>query len=238
MYLLSRADALNNLVLTFSQFVESYSGDYNLEHKYNHFNHLLFDGALPNIPISWSSGMKKASGRVLFVPADFGFHVKPGSLRMEISSLFKSSEERLDGILVHEMIHVWFLGVLNDGRESHGSNFKSKLAEIQRHCSFQIPLKDDITDLELESTVRSSEVGVVLMTKDGEKYGSFFGKTDWMKYRDRLKVANASKPSIHYSYHFGKTNLHRKYKVNNGRSIVYNQLTPTEIVALQALPVA
>jgi len=223
---------------TFAQFVvESWKpADYNLDQKYRHFNHLLFGGALPTIPIKWSASMKKASGRVLYVPETFGYHVKPGSLRMEISSLFQSTEERLDGIMVHEMIHVWFLGVKNDGKESHGPAFKAKLAELQHHCHFTIPLSDDITDLEMSDSVRSSEVGVVVMVKNGEKYGTFFGKTDWLKYRDRLKVMNASKPGAQYTYHFGKTNLHRKYKVNNGRSIVYNGLAAADIATIEALP--
>ena len=127
-------------MLTFRQFSEaafSVGIDYSLEAKYQHFNLLLFGGELPTIPISWSSALKKASGRILFKPMNFGFSVVPGSVRMEISSLFRSSEERLDGIMVHEMIHVYFTAIKNDGRESHGSGFRAKLAHYrQRHGRF------------------------------------------------------------------------------------------------------
>jgi SprT-like family len=214
-------------------------GDYSLENRYEHFNHLLFGGTLPKIPITWTKDLKHASGRVVARATDRWTQTPvPGTIRMEVNALFRSSEERLNGIMVHEMIHVYFFAIKNDGRESHGAGFKAKLAELQPKCDFTIPLTDDVTELEVDSGVRMSDVGVILKTDERGVWGGFIGKTAWQKYEPRI-MANMMRrqvPGISYSFHFGKTNLHRKYKVYNDGTCGFFKLQPKEIETLQALP--
>lgn len=212
---------------------------YNLHEKYKHFNRTLFDGKLPEIPITWSNSMKKASGRVLASYKPSTGNVIQDSIRMEISALFQSSTERLDGILIHEMIHVWFFGVKNDPYAGHGPSFKAKLAEIQRYVPDPIPLTDDITELQLDDGVRKSEIGVILRRRlsDSTVYAAFVGKTDWMRYLKAIIAMNSKNSTDIFTYHFGKTNVHRKYEVNKGRTIRYFAIKEDNVIdALSQLP--
>ena len=237
-------------MLSFQQFIAEGAiaiGDYQLEAKYQHFNHLLFNGELPKIPITWSKSLGNISGIVRAQGRNFGFNVVQGTIRMEISSLFKSSEERLDGIMLHEMIHVYFFAIKDDGRESHGAGFKAKLAELQAKCDFTIPLTDNVTELELDNGVRASEIGVILKTDEKGTWAAFIGKTAWLKYEQRI-IQNITRRQaaevrsgidfvpVKYTFHFGRTNLHRKYKVFSDGSYAFYKLQPQEAENLQALP--
>lgn len=110
--------------------------DYDLDKKYDHFNQILFNNELPKIPIKWNkskrvSGVVKAranvvQGRKVLVP---------DSMVMEISDLFKRSEQDLDAILIHEMIHVYYFhnNILD---EDHGPRFIA----FARKLSGELPL--------------------------------------------------------------------------------------------------
>ena len=235
-------------MLSFHQFITEAAiaiGDYSLESKYQHFNHSLFGGVLPTIPITWNPNLKTASGRVRARGVDpWGFTgVHQDSIRMEISSLFKSSEDRLDGILVHEMIHVYFMAVKNDGRENHGSNFMHMVSDLQHHVSFTIPISDDITNLNLSDGVRQFDVGVILRHDTRGAWATFIGKTDWLRHGQKLmaRMTQRARPGESFTFYYGKTNLHRKYDQATGnkygmKAMPSYLLNPNDLEAVLALP--
>lgn len=156
--------------------------DYNLEAKYRHYNQTLFSGQLPEIPISWAT-MKNVGGKVTYqirreagVPKPdprmvrFGLAKKhdgaqlvPGSLKMQISDLYKRSEIALDAILLHEMIHVYFAHTGEYG-ENHGPKFQDFARRISQKVGFEVPMKDSVDGLELAS-MDTRPVGVVILEK-------------------------------------------------------------------------
>jgi len=83
-------------------------------------------------------------------------------VRIEISTHFKSTEERLDGTLVHEMIHA-YLATQGDPDPQHGPMFRRMVMKCQAKLPFEIPLRDDASNLELTNPV-SVETLVVLRT--------------------------------------------------------------------------
>lgn len=163
------------------------NAEYNLQARYAHWNKVAFKGELPQIPIEWAK-MKRAGGVVLYSPEYppgwrpphpvmvrlgkvskyHGATVKPGSMRMKISTVYHRDEHELDKILLHEMVHVWCAHAGYVG-ENHGNFFMAKLKEVSGIVGFELPVTDDPVNLELtDQTVKP--VGVVLITKpDGQR---------------------------------------------------------------------
>jgi hypothetical protein len=164
-------------MLKLSGITESVQG-YNLDAKYAVFNQRFFKGELPTIPVTW--GKMKTMGGVakaqITQPKNAsrsggkfaGASIVPGSMAIQISDIYKRSEEGLDGILLHEMIHIL---CYVEGRfdENHGPYFRKVAASIGTSIGFEIPLTDDVTNLSL-ATAKAKPVGVILMQKQGGGY--------------------------------------------------------------------
>lgn len=128
----------------------------NLIKKYNYYNSLLFNNELPKIPITYAK-MKHAGGKVEYgilriTPQAkkpdrgdkfYGCILVPNSLRMKISDTQIRSEQELNGIIIHEMIHVYFAS-RNEFGIGHGYKFINMAKKIENIVGFDIPLKDEI----------------------------------------------------------------------------------------------
>jgi hypothetical protein len=136
----------------------------------------LFDGKLPTIPISWAL-IKDAGGVTYYKGRGYGRPIVPGSLRMEISTRFKRTEQGLDAILIHEMIHAYLASTYGDGDGKHGYRFQSMAHILTAKVGFQIPLTDDTRELEV--THDEQELATVLMSKHITKgwHANFFSGT-------------------------------------------------------------
>jgi hypothetical protein len=166
-----------------------------LQRKYAYYNKLLFDGALPRIPLSWAV-MKNVGGvahvKVIKDPSKkppskmeirLGLKDKyadcmlvPDSLEIKLSSTFKRSDQATDAILIHEMIHV--LNYINGHfGDPHGPAFTRELRRCGQIVGFPIPLTDSVRDLEVSDTLKDKvkSVGVILGKKrdDGYTYAIF-----------------------------------------------------------------
>lgn len=160
---------------------------YDLKKKYQHFNAMLFDNTLPDIPIRFSP-LKGVGGHVVITltrepgtprpsPMEIrlglkdkydGAKVKEGSHQMVISNLFKRSEQGLDAILLHEMVHVYFNSIGRFG-EGHGMDFSKKVRELSGKVGFDIPLTDNIEKMGLGDVNKLKTVGVIFVfARDGK----------------------------------------------------------------------
>lgn len=157
-----------------------------LQTRYQYYNKLLFANSLPDIPIK-QKPLKNAGGvakaklvtnpnkpipnvrRVRMGLEDklSNIDIVPGTLHIVISSLYKRDNHQIDKILIHEMLHIYFYtnGMLS---ESHGSRFIKKAKDFEKICGFEIPLKDNIDDLEFSSDIKIKSIGVML-TKSSKK---------------------------------------------------------------------
>lgn len=164
--------------------------DYDLQGRYAAFNARLFDGALPEIPIRFGRlkgvggvvnakvastlirpGMSPSLVRLMGKRAYASRELVPGSLHMVIDSIYERSEEKLDAILLHEMIHVWLIGVEHDFDDDHGPRFLAKARELGQAVGYAIPLTDKVADLAMAPTA-DKPLGVLLF---GDKSGGKFG---------------------------------------------------------------
>jgi len=150
------------------------SQDYDLQAKYDKFNIAYFGGELPTIPLIWAN-LKSVGGKVTAKivrvgPTDpykarrdkyYNAEIKPGTMALTISNRFKRDEEGLDGILLHEMIHVYFFHNKMYS-ENHGSRFLAMCRKISVLSGVKVPLKDDSNGLDLAQEALKA-YGVILI---------------------------------------------------------------------------
>ena len=109
-------NALINTVLNESTINFS---DYDLGKKFDHYNTTLFNGEIPKIPVYWAK--LKGVGGITVAKVEkpsngrggynryHGVTLIEGSLEIKISNILKRSEDDLNGIIIHEMIHAYFI---------------------------------------------------------------------------------------------------------------------------------
>ena len=154
-------------------------GDYNLENKFNHYNSLLFKSEIPALPVVWADNLKNGSHMLGgLTTCQFNKLTRryvPGSLKIQISTRFKQTEENLDATLIHEMIHA-FLTVCGYPDEQHGIRFLTILHAIERKLEIKIPVTDNLSDLELSDNAPTKETLAVVKTNPHTKEttGTFY----------------------------------------------------------------
>lgn len=141
---------------------ENFFEDYNLEQKYAHYNHLLFGGSLPHVPIMWAD-LKRQAGVTYYVQGSRD-HT---NIRIEMSTRFKRNEQSLDSILIHEMIHTYLIVTTGDGDGKHGRRFAALASMCSHKSGITIHQTDDISQYELTNS--HPELATVLLMTQGSK---------------------------------------------------------------------
>jgi hypothetical protein len=170
---------------------------YDIEKKYQYYNKLLFDGKLPSNFKMRFSRTKKAGGAVLTNYWTTGRGRYKKVTRYEIDELYLSTfylrtEEQLDSILVHEMIHVYLtVNGMHEGYnvKYHGPEFVSKMGELQQKVPFKISLYDT-PDMRGEVSIKSTknEIGVVMTVINGKPDSiSTFTKKALLDNKEKIK---------------------------------------------------
>jgi hypothetical protein len=149
-------------------------GDFNLEQKFHYYNQLLFGNKVPPCPIVWSD-LKGKVGLTTFMHR--GRELVPGSMKIEISTRFKRTEEMLNSTLIHEMIHG-YLAVKGYPDEQHGFRFRAVAYQCTQTTGITIAVTDLLTDLELTSP-HDVETTVLFCqsTRDKQWFGIFYNGT-------------------------------------------------------------
>lgn len=124
--------------------------NYNLTDRYNYWNREIFGMELPKLKeIAFRALGKNASGK-----ATIGGILQKGNQEVVevvnwtsilLSKNIKYTQKILDVILIHEMIHVYYLSV-QKMNINHGKPFQNKAMEIGNRVGFTIPLTDNITE--------------------------------------------------------------------------------------------
>ena len=92
-----------------------------LEERFDTFNRMCFDGALPRIPIKLSRA-RTFVGRLIYRPVrDWrGRVVRREDFVLRISTYFDLPEAEIEDTLIHEMIHYWIAWKGIKDTSSHG----------------------------------------------------------------------------------------------------------------------
>ena len=102
-----------------------------LEERFDTFNRMCFDGALPRIPIKLSHA-RTFVGRLIYRPVrDWrGRVVRREDFVLRISTYFDLPEAEIEDTLIHEMIHYWIAWKGIKDTSTHGREFRLIMKEI------------------------------------------------------------------------------------------------------------
>ena len=102
-----------------------------LEERFDTFNRMCFDGALPRIPIKLSRA-RTFVGRLIYRPVrDWrGRVVRREDFVLRISTYFDLPEAEIEDTLIHEMIHYWIAWKGIKDTSSHGKEFRRIMKEV------------------------------------------------------------------------------------------------------------
>ena len=122
-----------------------------LEERFDTFNAMCFESALPRIPIKLSNA-RSFVGRLQYRPVrDWrGRVVRREDFVLRISKRFDLPEAEVEDTLIHEMIHYWIaLEGLKDS-STHGKLFRAKMKEINERNGRHLSISHKSTPEELD----------------------------------------------------------------------------------------
>ena len=126
-----------------------------LEERFDTFNGMCFEGALPRIP-SHLSNARSFVGRLQYRPVrDWrGRIVRREDFVLRISARFDLPEAEVEDTLIHEMIHYWIaLEGIKDS-STHGKVFRAKMKEINEHHGRHLTISHKSTPEEQDRATR------------------------------------------------------------------------------------
>lgn len=160
-------------MLSFVAWLTENNDRYSLEHKFDYYNQHLFSNAIPKIPITWVP--TRGFGGMTYYSSN-GRRILPGTLRIEISTAFKKTEQQLDSILIHEMIHAYLAVTTGDGDGKHSYRFQAWAHELSKKSGIPISKKDDISSYELADAEKVLTT-VVMYKHKGKWMANFYSGT-------------------------------------------------------------
>ena len=134
-----------------------------LEGRFDTFNGMCFESALPRIPIKLS-GAHGYVGRLTYrrVRDWRGRVVGQDGFVIRISKRFDLPEAEVEDTLIHEMIHYWIAWKGMKDTSTHGRIFRAKMKEINgsygRHLT--ISHKSTPEDLDKDTRIRDHHICV------------------------------------------------------------------------------
>ena len=129
-----------------------------LEERFDTFNRMCFDGALPRIPIKLSRA-RTFLGRLQYKPVrDWrGRIVRKEDFVLRISTRYDLPEAEVEDTLIHEMIHycIAWKGLMDSS--THGRIFRSMMKEINEQHGRHITISHKTTpeDLDRDTRIRT-----------------------------------------------------------------------------------
>ncbi len=162
--------------------------EYPIQQRYNHFNSLLFNNGLPQIKLTWNTRKNQSGVELCKYMVTNGRHVvDENSMEIQLSKLFKRSDEAFDSILVHEMIHIYFY-MNNQFKENHGPGFQSMARQFSQKLGFDVPLTDNMKDAQMVGNTSQPVCVVLLKTPDNRTVFSIVSYNAWNKFSEEYKI--------------------------------------------------
>jgi len=129
-----------------------------LEERFDTFNRMCFEGALPRIPIRLS-GARSFVGRLQYRPVRdwLGRIVRREDFVLRISNRYDLSQQEIEDTLIHEMIHYWiaYNGIKDNA--THGKAFRAKMLEINKLYGRHLTISHKTTAEELDRDTRITD---------------------------------------------------------------------------------
>ncbi len=180
--------------MSFKHYLTEVEKRFNIKKEFKKFNDDLFDGKLPTIKMR--TAKKSQNGYAGWLKTYYWTNKNGDVLRYAHKELMVTSEydnESTQGLLIHEMIHLWLNenGLYEDYNvKYHGKEFMAKLKELQQKTAITIP--SDEGNLEwFEKTKKravpenTKEYGVIVMWyKSYDAYMIYVADVDVIKNKE------------------------------------------------------
>lgn len=129
-----------------------------LEERFDTFNEMCFEGALPRIPIRLSSA-RSFIGRLQYRPVrDWRRRiVRREDFILRISTRYDLPEAEVEDTLIHEMIHYWIAWQNLTDSSTHGKLFRAKMQEINSRFGRHLTISHKSSPEELDRDKRVSD---------------------------------------------------------------------------------
>lgn len=144
---------------------------YNLSGRFEHWNNKLFNNEIKlEKGISFGKMHRKGvSGSTYYMAKRRNSKSKHYTavieLRIVINDKLKLTQEYLDMILIHEMIHAYYAHVkMYDA--GHGDLFIGMAKDLSKKVGFEIPLKDNNQLLD-DDAIKTKKMGIILFDMGG-----------------------------------------------------------------------
>lgn len=143
-----------------------------IQQKFNQFNTLMFEGALPPVRLRLSRARTTLGACAFKKKRTAQGRIKKYDFEIRISTARDMSEQLLEDTIIHEMIH-YYIGV-NDITDTapHGQVFQRMMNDINTRFGRHITISHHSTDEEREEAVDKRpkwHVIAVVTFRDGRK---------------------------------------------------------------------
>ena len=141
-----------------------------VQEKFREFNVKMFDGKLPELPISVTNA--KSYLGVCLYRTRFKWNGKPEyyDFKLRISRRIDLSQDELDDTIIHEMIHYWIGLFSPDDIPGHSPLFRKMMADINQRFSRNIRVSHRLSAEQLEQAIDNrpkKHVVAKVVLKDG-----------------------------------------------------------------------
>ena len=171
-----------------------------LKARFVQFNKKYFDGLLPDMPVTFAN-LKTMGGyfscKVRRTKMPPSMKMVPDTAYIKLDKLFLRTDEAIEGLLLHEMIHAYLAVIGRD--EVHGPYFFAKLDEVQKKSGIPIPKTEKLENLKRADKSKSIEVGVVLVeTNQGTYSFALVAPARFKKEADVEALLKQWRDRVHY----------------------------------------
>ena len=129
-----------------------------VQDTYKHFNDMCFGGKLPEVPVVLCKARTFLGKTEYKVKRGlFGKVTSYYDLKLKISTTFDLSQNELEDVIIHEMIHCYILfNGLRDS-SSHGKLFRRMMSDINSEYGRNITIRHKLTGDILAGPVNGTE---------------------------------------------------------------------------------
>ncbi|MDE6866521.1 MAG: SprT-like domain-containing protein [Muribaculaceae bacterium] len=126
-----------------------------VEERFHHFNHLIFGGKLPPIPVKMSDGVSFLGMCVAKVRRHPDGREEHYDFELRMSRRFDLSEREIEDVIIHEMIHYFIMYNELADTSSHGEIFKGMMRAINKGYGRNISISRRLSAEEKVTTASS-----------------------------------------------------------------------------------
>ena len=116
------------------------SEEESLTTKFNKYNDLIFSSKLPIPRLKWSRGKTRLGQNGMQKKAKLGDEQTFYDYTISVSRYYNLTEEQIDDVLIHEMIHYFIAYTGQRDSSAHGTLFRSMMNDINQRFGRNITI--------------------------------------------------------------------------------------------------